>query len=127
MDFFKGQETLTTMEWILRALVGFVFLVIVAKEKVALAIWEADGKISVFLDPIYNPLTPADYQMKTEPFDLPQLIIKDGKIETKALKLMNKDEDWVISSIERLYQTNIKDVLLATLDNKENLKIFSYK
>ena len=31
MEFFQGQETLTTVEWILRALVAFFFLVVVAK------------------------------------------------------------------------------------------------
>ena len=31
MGFFQGQETLTTIEWILRAIVAFFFLVIVAK------------------------------------------------------------------------------------------------
>lgn len=234
MDFFQSQETLTSIEWVLRAVVAFVFLVIVAKamgqraisqlrlldfvialvigniiahplsdenlglkgsvisttvlvslylggvflilkwpwfrklvtappinlvkdgeiiykglkkarisidvlleelreekvedvKKVALAIWEADGKISVFLDPKYNPLTPANYQLATEPFDLPKLIIKDGKLELKELQQINKDEQWVVSNLKMQYQTEIKNVLLATIDNKENLKIFLYK
>ena len=234
MDFFQSQETLTSIEWILRAVVAFFFLVIVAKamgqraisqlrlldfvialvigniiahplsdenlglkgsvittivlvslylggvflilkwpwfrklvtappinlvkdgeiiykglkkarisidvlleelreekvedvKKVALAIWEADGKISVFLDPKYNPLTPANYQLATEPFDLPKLIIKDGKLELKELQQINKDEQWVVSNLKMQYQTEIKNVLLATIDNKENLKIFLYK
>lgn len=234
MDFFQSQETLTSIEWILRAVVAFFFLVIVAKamgqraisqlrlldfvialvignliaqplsderlglkgsvittivlvslylggiflmlkwpwfrklvtappiylvkdgeiiykglkkarisidvlleelreekvedvKKVALAIWEADGKISVFLDPKYNPLTPANYQLATEPFDLPKLIIKDGKLELKELQQINKDEQWVVSNLKKQYQTEIKNVLLATIDNKENLKIFLYK
>ncbi|MCL6573083.1 MAG: DUF421 domain-containing protein, partial [Bacillus sp. (in: Bacteria)] len=37
-------------------------------KKVALALWEPDGKISFFLDPQYEAITPAFYQMKTEPF-----------------------------------------------------------
>lgn len=31
MDFFKSQESLTAMEWILRSIVGFLFLIIAAK------------------------------------------------------------------------------------------------
>lgn len=31
MDFFKGQESLTATEWILRSIVGFIFLIIAAK------------------------------------------------------------------------------------------------
>lgn len=96
-------------------------------KKVALAIWEADGKISVFLDPKYNPITPATYQLATEPFDLPKLIIKDGKLETKELKQINKDEDWLVSNLKLQYQTEIHNVLLATIDKKENLKVFLYK
>jgi len=234
MDFFQSQETLTSIEWILRAVVAFIFLVIVAKvmgqraisqlrlldfvialvigniiahplsdenlglkgsvittivlvslylggiflilkwpwfrrmvtpppinlvqdgeiiykglkkarisidvlleelreekvedvKKVALAIWEADGKISVFLDPKYNPITPSNYQLSTEPFDLPKLIIKDGKLELKELKQIKKDEEWVVSNLKIQYQTEIKNVLLGTIDSKENLKIFLYK
>ncbi|MBM7693512.1 uncharacterized membrane protein YcaP (DUF421 family) [Peribacillus deserti] len=203
MDFFHSQETLTTMEWILRAIVAFIFLLIVAKvlgqraisqlrlldfvialvigniiahplsdenlglkgaiittlvlvtlylggvflilrwpwfrrlinhgpipivkngeilykglkkarisldvimeelregrvddlKKIALAIWEANGKISFFLDPKYEPLTPAFFQMETEPFDLPRTIIKEGRINSKELKQIHKDDNWVV-------------------------------
>lgn len=234
MDFFQSQETLTSIEWILRAVVAFVFLLIVARvlgqraisqlrpldfvialvigniiahplsdehlglkgsvistvvlvilylggifmilkwpwfrrvlnpkpitlvqdgeilnkglkkarisidilleelrevkvedvQKVALAIWEADGKISVFLDPKYEPLTPASFKIETEPFDMPKVIIKEGIMNYKELKQIHKDESWVVSRLERLYQTEVKNVLLATLDKKENLKVFLYK
>ena len=95
-------------------------------KKVALAIWEADGKISVFLDPKYEPLTPSSMQMVTEPFDFPKTIIKEGKIYSKELKQTQKDENWVVSRLESLYQTEVKNVLLATLDRKDNLKVFLY-
>lgn len=233
MSFFHGQETLTAMEWILRAIIAFIFLVVMAKvlgqraisqlrhldfvmalvigniiahplsdeklglkgsmitttvlvtlylcgifsalkwpwlrkltnhapitlvqngeiiypglkkarisidvlleelrkekvedvKNVALAMWEADGKMSVFLDPQYEPVTPATLKIKTEPFDMPRTIIKEGKMISKELKQINKDEDWVISSLNNLYQTEIKNVLLATLDTKGDLKVFLY-
>ncbi|PLS15740.1 hypothetical protein CVD28_20780 [Bacillus sp. M6-12] len=94
---------------------------------VALAIWEADGRISFFLDPKYEPLTPASLQIETEPFDFPRTIIKEGKLNSEELKQTDKDEGWVVSRLERIYQTEVKDVLLATLDKKDNLKIFLYK
>ncbi|MEH7249811.1 YetF domain-containing protein [Neobacillus niacini] len=234
MDFFHSQETLTTLEWILRAVVSYFFLILVAKvmgqrsiaqlrlidfaialvigniiahplsdqhlglkgsltttvvlvvlyigsvysmlkfprirnlitpapitlvkdgeiifnglkkarisidilleelreekvedvKKVALALWEADGKISVFLDPKYNPITPATYKMKPEPFDLPKTIIKEGTIYSNVLKQMNKDEVWIGDKLENLYHTNTKNVLLATIDQKDNLKVFLYR
>lgn len=96
-------------------------------KKVALAIWEADGQISVFLDPKYDPLTPSHYQMKTEPFYLPRTIIKEGKIITKELEQIHKNEDWVVSNLKNSYQTEVKNVLLATVDNKGSMKVFLYK
>lgn len=96
-------------------------------KKVALAIWEADGKLSVFLEPKYNPLTPSSTQMAAEPFDFPRTIIKEGKIHFEVLNQVQKDESWVVSTLERMYQTEVKNVLLATLDKKENFKVFLYK
>lgn len=96
-------------------------------KKVALAIWEADGKFSVFLDPKYQPLTPSSIQMETQPFDFPRTIIKEGKINSQELKLVQKSEGWVASSLESIYKTDVKNVLLATLDSQDNLKVFLYK
>lgn len=96
-------------------------------KKVALATWEADGKFSVFLHPKYEPLTPSSIQMETQPFDCPKTIVKEGKINSKELKQIQKDEGWVVSRLESLYHTEVKNVLLATLDSKDNLKVFLYK
>lgn len=96
-------------------------------KKVALATWEPDGKISVFLHPKYDPITPSSLNIKSEPFNLPRMVIKEGKINFKELKELHKDESWIISKLESLYQTELKNVLLASLDNKDNLKVFLYK
>ena len=96
-------------------------------KKVALAIWEADGKLSVFLDPKYEPLTPSSMQMAAEPFNFPRTIIKEGKINYEVLNQVHKNEGWVVSNLEKVFQTEVKDVLLATLDNKDILKVFLYK
>ncbi len=234
LDFFKSQETLTSMEWVLRAVVGFIFLLIVARvltqrsisqlrlldfvialvigniiahplsdqhlglkgsmittavlmvlyisgvymilkwpwfrrlvnsppitivkdgnilyeglkkakisldvlleelregqvddvKKVVLATWEADGKISFFLDPKYQPITPSTLGIKTEPYEHPRTIIKEGTIITSELEEIQKNEEWVTTKLERIYQTSVSNVLLATIDNKDNLKIFLYK
>lgn len=95
-------------------------------KKVALAIWESDGKLSVFLDPKYEAITPSHYKLKTEAFYLPKTIIKEGKIDFNKLSKINKNEDWVISILKSLYNTDVKNVLLATIDGKGNLNVFLY-
>lgn len=96
-------------------------------KKVALALWEADGKLSVFLDPKYEAVTPSTYNMVTEPFDLPKTIIKEGKIDFQELTKINKKEDWLINNLKNHYNTEISNVLLATIDRKDIIKVFLYK
>ena len=96
-------------------------------KKVALATWEPDGKISVFLHPKYEPITPSSLNIEAETFNLSKMVIKEGKINFKELKEFNKDESWIVSKLENLYKTEVKNVLLASLDNKDNLKVFLYK
>lgn len=96
-------------------------------KKVALAIWEPNGKFSVFLHPEYEPITPSSLNLKTEPFNFPRTIIKEGNLIFEELKELQKDESWVVSKLESLYQAEVKNILLATLDNKDNLKVFLYK
>jgi uncharacterized membrane protein YcaP (DUF421 family) len=96
-------------------------------KKVALALWEADGKVSVFLDPKYEAITPLTYNLVTEPFDLPRTIVKEGRINFQELTKLNKKEDWLIHNLKNQYNTEIDNVLLATIDCKEKLNIFLYK
>jgi len=95
-------------------------------KNVALAFWEADGKISFFLDPKYETVTNSSLQVETDSFDFPRIIIKEGIINYKELQQIGKDENWVIFKLESLYQTEVRKVLLGTLDKKDSLRVFLY-
>jgi uncharacterized membrane protein YcaP (DUF421 family) len=234
MDFFSGQETLTTIQWVLRAVIGFFFLVLIAKlmgqrsisqlrfldfvmalligniiahplsdeglglkgsmismtvlvvlylggvflslkwhflrklfdpaplqlikngqihhknlfkaritvdillselrkekiedvTKVALALWESDGKLSIFLDSPYQTVTASDLHLIKKPFELPKSIIKEGRIEYEELHRAGQDEQWLKHQLLHSYNVKVKDVLLATVDKNENVKIILYK
>ncbi|CRK81695.1 DUF421 domain-containing protein [Neobacillus massiliamazoniensis] len=96
-------------------------------KKVALALWESDGKMSIFLDPQFDPITPSTYQLKTKPFDLPMILIKEGKINTQRLQQINKEEQWLLDRVKTLHQTQVSNVLLATIDCEDNLEVFFYR
>ncbi|MCA1055642.1 DUF421 domain-containing protein [Rossellomorea aquimaris] len=234
MDFFNSQESLTAIQWILRAVVGFFFLVIVAKvmgqrsisqlrfldfvmalllgnimahplsdeelglkgsmitmstlvslyligvyislkftsikkfldpspipliqdgtinfhnlkkaripldsllselrkqqteevDQVALALWEPGGEISIFHKPEHQPVTMKDYAPSHTPFDLPVPIIEEGKINNRELQHINKDETWLNQQLKLSYDTSVHDVLLATIDKQEKIKVYLYK
>lgn len=95
-------------------------------KKVALALWESDGSISIFLDPKYEALTPVNYQMNVEPFDLPKTIIKEGKIDYSALQELNVQEGWLVNTLKSLHQVEVSNVLLGTIDSKQTLQVFLY-
>lgn len=100
---------------------------VVDVKNVSLAIWEAEGRLSIFMDPQYEPATPSTLGIKTEPFDLPRIVIKEGKINFAELQLVQKDEVWLVSYIQQSYQTEVKNVLLATVNSKGNLSVFLYQ
>lgn len=95
-------------------------------KKVALALWEPGGTISIFLESQHQPLTPIDMTVMKEPFDFPKTIIKERKIDLSELQRLGKDEQWVINKINTLYNVHISDILLATIDKNDNINIFLY-
>jgi uncharacterized membrane protein YcaP (DUF421 family) len=96
-------------------------------QKIALAIWEPDGTISFFLVPQFQPLTPASMQLVTSPFDLPVTIIKDGQIEVTELANLGKNKKWVTGKIKTNFNLDVNEILLATVDRNEQIKIVLYK
>ncbi|MDQ0213993.1 uncharacterized membrane protein YcaP (DUF421 family) [Oikeobacillus pervagus] len=95
-------------------------------QKIALAIWEPGGKISIFLDPKHLPLTATDLSFAKKPFHLPKIIIKERKIMYDELQKLGKDESWVLKEIEHTYATKLEDVLIATIDQNEQFHIVLY-
>lgn len=97
-------------------------------QQVALALWESDGTISFFLESQYQTLTPKDMKLMTKSFSLPITIIKDGKVDFEELKQTGKDEDWLKNQIRTVHGLDIKNILLATMDDNNNkINVFLYK
>lgn len=97
-------------------------------QQVALALWESDGTISFFLESQYQTLTPKDMKLMTKSFSFPITIIKDGKIDFEELKQTGKDEDWLKTQIRTVHSLDIKNILLATIDdNNDKINVFLYK
>ena len=92
-------------------------------DKVSLALWEADGTLSFFLDTQYQTVTPADLQLSPKPFLFPHTVIKEGKINFKELEQMGKDANWLKDQIKNTYHVDIHNILLATVDDNDTMKI----
>lgn len=95
-------------------------------QKVALALWEPGGTISFFLYPQHQPVTHSTLTTPIKPFHFPKTIIKERKIEYNELQRIGKDEQWLLNKIETIYNVKLNDILLATVDENENLILFLY-
>lgn len=95
-------------------------------DKVSLALWEPGGSLSVFLLSQYNTVTPNDMQLVVKPFLFPMPIIKEGQIDVETLNQLGKEEDWLEKRIYSLFAVDIKEILLATIDSNDEVKIFTY-
>ena len=95
-------------------------------QKVALALWEPDGTISFFLSPQHQALTPTDMQLIMNPFSFPTVVVKEGRVDQESLKNVGKDMDWLHNKFT-LYHVQASDILLATVDDNDNLKIYLYE
>lgn len=94
-------------------------------QKVALALWETDGTLSIFLEPEYQSVTPTDLQLATKPFHFPHTVIKDGHIISEELKKIGKDTNWLQEQLKNKYDLDHpRNILLATIDEHHNVKIF---
>ncbi|MBS4176794.1 DUF421 domain-containing protein [Lederbergia citrea] len=96
-------------------------------EKVALAMWEAGGTLSIFLKPQYQNVTREDMNLPSKVFSIPRTVIKEGKIDSSELRESGNTEKWLLKQIQQTYKADIKDILLATVDNKGQVKVFLYK
>ncbi len=97
-----------------------------APEKISLALWEPDGTISFFINPQHQAVTPSDLQLVTKAFHYPSTIIKEGKMDLNELKRTGKDELWLTNEIKNTYNLGVKEILLATMDHNDHIKIFLY-
>ncbi|MDQ0872478.1 uncharacterized membrane protein YcaP (DUF421 family) [Paenibacillus sp. V4I3] len=92
--------------------------------KVALALWEPGGIISVFLEPQYHPITAKDMYIPTSSFSLVKPIIVEGSSDDKVLAQLGKDHAWLEAQIHAAH-LDMKDVELATIDDQDQIRVYT--
>lgn len=94
--------------------------------KVAKALFESDGQISLFLKTEHQPVSNKALGIAAEPFELPVTIIKEGILLEKNLLLVSKNKDWLQAELQNVFQKSVSDVLLATATANGKLNVFLY-
>lgn len=92
-------------------------------QKVSLAVWEPGGTISVFKDTPYQPVTPADMKVQTQPFEITRPIVVDGKIDLSLLREIGKDVPWLQTQIAS-FHVPLSQIKLATVTGDNKIRVF---
>ena len=62
--------------------------------------------------------------MTPEPFDLPVVVVREGRVDKQALQWKGKDEAGLLSILKEEHDVRLQDVLLATMDRSGLVKVF---
>lgn len=92
--------------------------------EIEFAIMESNGKISFLQKSKYSPLTPSDAKVKVDYKGICSNLVIDGHIMSNNLKIIKKDDKWLLTRLKNEGYNNPKDLLLVTCDSKEKLTIY---
>ena len=92
--------------------------------QIGYALMEPNGKISFLVKSKYQQPTRKDLKLPTSYEGLCANVIMDGKILKENLSYINKDEKWLNTRLKKEYGKDLSNLLLVTVDAKEQLKIY---
>lgn len=86
---------------------------------VEFAILETSGKLSVFPKPSDQPVTKRDLGIdKIQQYNgLPLPLVADGRVMSKNLKKIDKDNNWLYNQLLMHGYNNIKEIYFASIDH----------
>lgn len=95
---------------------------------VAYAIFEPSGEISVLPKGNQKPVVIEDLDnSKIEPATLTNIVIVDGQISRSGLTEAQKDEQWLFNQLKIKDKSELKNIILATYDDKTDKLDIHYK
>ena len=92
-------------------------------DEIQYAIVETNGKITVIPKVASTPVTIEDLKIVKPENKLLVMLISDGKIMKENLQLAKLDENFLLRQIKKIGESNIKNILVFTIDNDGNMYI----
>ena len=89
------------------------------------ALMEANGQISFLPKEEYSPVVNKNMNIKVSKQGLCANVIIDGKIMTKNLEKIGKNEEWLLKQLRIKGYNDIERILLACIDINDKLTIYS--
>ena len=88
------------------------------------AVLEANGDLSVIAKPEKSPLTPEDMDIETDSKVMPMVLISDGTLYERNLKILGKEEGYLKKELLKAKITDYSQVFLCFFDEKKQLHVY---
>ncbi len=96
-------------------------------EDIEFAILETSGQLSIIPKTELANATKQDLNIKCPQDTIPITLILDGKINYKNLKILDRDEKWLNTTLHSKNITSPKEVFIALADSKGKFYMQTYK
>lgn len=93
-------------------------------EDIEYAVLEVNGMLSILPKVDKRPVTVGDMQLKVPKEGLCANVIIDGKIMKQNLDNINKDKEWLTKQLKVMGYSDIRQILLATVDIHEKVVVY---
>ena len=95
-------------------------------DQVAYAVLEKDGQLSILKKTECDPVTPKDLKLKSSAASIDFEVIYDGSVVPENLKIINRNERWLMIKLKKQGITDFSEVFLATYNKSSGLHIDLY-
>jgi uncharacterized membrane protein YcaP (DUF421 family) len=95
-------------------------------DEIEYAILETNGELSIIPRSELEPATKKDLNLESSKPVLPVLLISDGRLIEKNLKIINKDEKWFFEQLSQNEINSVENIFIAYLSTNNKL-IYQYK
>lgn len=89
--------------------------------KVKFAVLETDGKLDIVLFPAEQPVTAGQMGVRTSDDGYPIILINNGRLMSKNLKICGRDERWLEAELKKRRVGKVEDVYLMTLNSSDQI------
>lgn len=80
------------------------------------AILETDGALNIISSPANRPVTAGQMGLETDDPGYPVMVINDGRVLTENLRILGKDENWLLKQVQAQGLSSPREVYLMTAD-----------
>lgn len=85
---------------------------------------EPNGQASILPNDNIRPVTPKDMKLNVSQSNVSVIVIMDGKMLDKNIDELHLDRKWLMSQIKVKGASSVDDVVLASIDNSNNLSVY---